>query len=431
MFAPHPATTHSRPHEARGTRLELLAVLRRSSGLFLLSLALVAGAACSGDAQEPAASLVESSDPELRRMAGRVLPGLAERAGLELREPVRVERRTREELIAYLRYKLDEDLPPEEAALTVEAYAMLGLVEPDLDLRGLLLSLYTEQVAGFYEPDSTALFVMDDQPPEAMESLLLHELVHAVQDQTVDLEAITSDENGNDGAAAAHSAIEGHATLVMLEFMMEGMTGQRVDLATMPSLADQLMPALDGMSAQFPALAGAPPIIQRTILFPYAQGAGFVQRLWASEGRVAPFGAFLPASTEQVMEGSLDDPPVRVEVEVDGGTVVHEDILGRLETEVFLDAHVGMAAPDLARGWGGDRFVLVEAGADGERTLAWASVWDDEDARDAFVTRLAPALASGLGRPATVTPLSVDGRPGALLLVGSADGLTFRPRVAG
>jgi hypothetical protein len=397
----------------------------------MLAVALVVGGACSSHAQEPAPPLVESSDPELRRLAGEILPGLAERAGLDLVEPVRVERRTREELVAYLRYKLDEDLPAREAALTVEAYAMLGLVEPDLDLRGLLLELYTEQVAGFYEPDSTALFVMEDQPQEALKSLLLHELVHAVQDQTVDLEAITSDEHGNDRAAAAHSAIEGHATLVMLEFMMEGMTGQAVDLATMPSVADQLMPALDGMREQFPALAGAPTIIQRTILFPYAQGAGFVQRLWASEGRVPPFGPWLPASTEQVIEGSLDDPPIQVEVEVTGGTVLHDNVLGRLESEVLVETHLGAPTPDLTEGWEGDRFVLVEADGGAFRALAWASIWEDEAARDAFVARMAPALASGVAAETSLTPLDVDGRAAALLIIGSEDGLTFQPRVGG
>ena len=110
MHAPHSARTPSRPRRA-------MATLHRSSVLLMVALALVVGAACSGDAQEPGTSLVESSDPELRRLAGQILPDLAERAGLDLVEPVRVERRTREELVAYLRYKLDEDLPEDEAAL--------------------------------------------------------------------------------------------------------------------------------------------------------------------------------------------------------------------------------------------------------------------------------------------------------------------------
>jgi hypothetical protein len=403
------------------------ALLRAGARRLGAVLVVLAMGACSSDAQEPTSDLVISSDPELRALASEILPGLAARASMELVAPVRIERRSRSELVAYLGHKLDEELPADEARATVRVYAMLGLVDPDLDLRGLLLDLYTEQVAGFYEPDSTALFVMEDQPREALESLLLHELVHAVQDQTADLDVLTSGDLGNDRAAAAHAAVEGHATLVMLEFMMERMTGQAVDLASVPGIADQLLPAVDGMQAQFPALAGAPLVIRRSLLFPYVQGAGFVQELWATEGRVAPFGEWLPASTEQVIDGRLDDPPLDVRIDVQGGDVLHEDVLGRLELQVLVETHVSADAGGLAEGWGGDRYALVEPATGGDAALVWVSVWDDQQARDRFVEGFGGAT-DRLGPNAMLRPATVDGRPGAVLTIGSVDGLdvTFR-----
>jgi hypothetical protein len=404
---------------------------RRAGLAWAVWLALVTAlAACGGQAQEPSSDLVVSSDPELRRLAAEILPDLAVRAGLDLIAPVRVERRTRAELEGYLRMKLDEELPQDEAEATVRAYALLGLVDGELDLRALLLGLYTEQVAGFYEPDSTALFVMDDQPRDALEGLLLHELVHAVQDQTIDLGAVTSSDVGNDRAVAAHAAIEGHATLVMLEFMMERMTGQAVDLAEVPGLAEQMLPALEGMEAQFPALAGAPAIIRRSLLFPYVHGAGFVQGLWAREGRVPPFAEYLPTSTEQVIEGDLTDLPVAVEIGVSGGRIVHEDVLGRFEVEILVETHLGDDAGSLARGWGGDRFVLVAPDGGGPEVLAWASVWDDEAARDAFLEGFRPALGR-LGGNAVLEVIDPSGRPGLLLTVGEVGAVVFDPRVEG
>ena len=136
----------------------------RSLGGAILALGVLAAA---GRAQS-ASDMVVSSDPQLGALAAGLLPDLARRVGMELKEPVRLELRTRDELVQYLESKLDEELPESEARQRVEAYALLGLVPSDLDLRRLLLGLYTEQVAGFYEPDSTALFVMDDQPAEAM-----------------------------------------------------------------------------------------------------------------------------------------------------------------------------------------------------------------------------------------------------------------------
>ena len=55
--------------------------------------------------------MVVSSDPELQALATELLPDLARRSGMELRDPVRVEKRTRAELVRYLEHKLDEELP--------------------------------------------------------------------------------------------------------------------------------------------------------------------------------------------------------------------------------------------------------------------------------------------------------------------------------
>ncbi len=384
------------------------------------------GAACG--AQQPSNGLVVSTDPDLAALAASLLPGLAERSGLELRGPVRLERRSRDHLVRYLEHKLDEELPPEEARAIVEAYALLGLVEPGLDLRTLLLGLYTEQVAGFYEPDSTALFVLDDQPEEALQALLVHELVHAIQDQTADLDALTDPGLGNDRAIAAQAAIEGHATLVMLEYMMEQMAGMRIDLAEIPDFSAQMRPALEAMRSQFPALAGAPRVIQESLLFPYMQGTGYVQSLWSGGERLAPFGPRLPASTEQILERGGAEPPVELAIDVGGARVVHEDGLGRLEIGILLDTHVGGSADGIADAWDGDRYALVEAG--GGRGLVWYAVWEGEEPRNRFVAVLGGALA-GFGAPATLEAVEVGGRPGTLLRVGVPAEVIARAREAG
>jgi len=384
--------------------------------------ALLTLGACGGSAQQPQSQLVLSSDAKLGELASALLPDLAARSGLELREPVRLEMRSRNELVRYLENKLDEELTEEEARATVDAYALFGLVPSALDLRQVLLGLYTEQVAGFYEPDSTTLFVLNDQPEASLQGLLVHELVHAVQDQWVDLDALTDPKLGNDRATAAHAAIEGHATLVMLEYVTERMQGAPVDLATIPNFAAQLRPALEGVRAQFQALAAAPPVIQESLLFPYLEGAGYVHNLWQQGERVAPFGEYLPTSTEQILGGRPDDPPVELAMSVVGGEVLHEDVLGRLELGVLLDQHLGPGSARLAHGWGGDRYVLVD-GANGERSLIWYAVWDDTAARDRFAESFRSALGS-LGGAASLEVTEVDGRAATVLRVGSSESVS-------
>ncbi len=382
-------------------------------------------AACRGGAQQASTNLVVSSDPALAKVAAQLLPDLAKRAGLELKRPVRIERRSRADLVRYLRAKLDQDMPPAVARATVQAYALLGLAPDTLNLRATLLSLYEEQVAGFYDPDSTALFVLDDQPPGELRGLLIHELVHAVQDQSVDLAALTAPGVDNDRRTAAQAAIEGQATLVMMEYMLEQREGAPVDLGAMPDFADSLRHALGSMMSQFPALASAPAVIRKDLLFPYEAGTGYVQWLWSHGKRLAPFGPYLPRSTEQVMTHDLSDAPVELELDAPAGvSVVRSNVLGRLEVGVLLDAHLGKGGDALSKGWGGDRYALV-ATAGGGRALVWYSVWDSVAARDRFVHALADHL-SGFGAPTTLRPTTVDGRPGAVLRVGAAPAIKAR-----
>ncbi len=393
-------------------------------------LALMLGA-CGSQAQE--SDLVISSDPELGARVAELLPELARRAGMELVRPVRVERRTREELEAYIRYKLDEELPPEEARRRTRTYELLGLVGGDVDLREILLSVYTEQVAGFYDPDSTALFVMDDMALEMLEPILVHELVHAVQDQTANLDSLTAEERGNDRATAAQSAIEGHATLVMLEYMAEELQGQALDISELPNFSETLRPALEGMRAQYPALASAPAILQEELLFPYLGGAAFVGELWQSvEGRPPPFQEYLPQSTEQVLwpdkiGGETLDMPTELELEVDG-EVLYENTLGQMELEIFLAEHLGPGAKILASGWDGDRFALV-AVPDAEPGLLWSSVWDSAGQRDRFAEGLRSFL-DRLPAPATLDTVDMEGRPGVVLRVGAPESIALTVTLA-
>ena len=385
---------------------------------------LLASLGCGGSGDD---ALVTSSDPRLEEIAVRLLPDLASRSGMELRAPVRIERRSRADLERYLEFKIDEEFPQERAELLSEAYGLLGLVPRDLDLRGTLETLYLEQIAGFYDPDSTTLFVLDDQPDELIESLLVHELVHAIQDQTTDLDAITAPGLSNDRRVAALAAIEGHATLVMFEFLMQDQGGGVLDLMDVPDFSARLGPALEEARSQSPAFAQAPLVLQEAVLFPYRGGLRFVETLWKERGgRPPPFGSDLPSSTEHVLHperfaGGQRDVARNVEVSVeDGWSRLYEDTLGELELGILLET-VG-ASRSLAVGWGGDRYVLLGDG-DGHRSLAWFGVWDTTPQRDRFVRELEPLL-SAFPNQALLTPLQIGGLPATSLFVGDVPDVT-------
>jgi len=375
----------------------------------------------------------EREDERLQAVVESLVPQLERLAGLEARAPIAVTRQGREEMRAYVVRKLEEELPEEELRGIEATYEALGLLPDTLDLRALMLDLYTEQVVGYYDPESDRLYLIEGVGADALRSVLVHELVHALQDQHMDLDSLVAREHGNDRQTAAQAAIEGHATLVMFALLAEERTGAPVDPGLLPDLGAQLRPALEGQNERFPVFRTAPRIIREALLFPYLQGASFVQALWRAspdgEKRPAPLGENLPASTEQVMWPEARfleerDPPTELRLgptpAAAGGAwrTVHENTLGALETSIFLTQHLGAGADTVAFGWDGDRFRLIEAPG-GERALVWYSVWDGPAEADRFADAYRRIAAVRQGRAVRIERLEVEGRP--VVLVVDAD----------
>lgn len=403
---------------ARGRTPSGLRATLHPRWIALLPVILLPGVACGQES--PTGGQVVSSDAALQETANALLQDVSERSGLSFSGPVRVEWRSEEQLVRYLTFKLDEEFQEGEVERIRDSYALLGLVPETLDLGALFLALYTEQVAGFYDPDSLALYVRSGQDEETVESVLVHELVHAAQDQFADLEALTARARGNDRQIAAQAAAEGHATLVMLEYALEKQQGVEVDLVAIPDFIDLMGPPLAGAASSSPVLSTAPGIVRESLIFPYVQGTEYVRVLWQRRpGRPPPFGELLPHSTEQVLEpdrafGPEPDAPVDLDISGGGASVTYTNSLGVAEIGILFDEVAGDGRP--ISGWEGDRFALVE-GDGGGRGLVWWSVWEDEAARDAFVSR-GQAVAAAL-TDATLEPDMVDGRYAAVLTVGA------------
>ena len=100
-------------------------------------------AACRG---RPVA---DTAAGELNRLVDSLRPPVEHAVGLRFRHAPRAEVRTREQVRNYVLHKLDEEMPSSKAAGMEATYRLLGLLPDTLDLRRLMLDLYTEQIAGF------------------------------------------------------------------------------------------------------------------------------------------------------------------------------------------------------------------------------------------------------------------------------------------
>jgi hypothetical protein len=277
-------------------------------------------------------------------------------------------------------------MPPAELAAVQRTYKAFGLIPDTMDFRRLMLDLYSEQVAGFYDPDSSALFVVRGADQVMMEAILSHELVHALQDQYMSLNAILKLKRQNDRQMAGQAVAEGQATLAGIEAMVP----EGTDVAELLGTPEQLRQRIRAVQSAMPVYASAPLFVQEGLLFPYIEGAQFIRDFDARRTRPdqEPYGDQLPISTAQILHPDLYSQhvlPERIGFGPDpGDTLVYDDDFGEFETGVALrawgvDEAVAQAAAD---GWDGDRFEVL--GSPAGTVVLWASAWRTPADADQF-----------------------------------------------
>lgn len=343
-------------------------VVRRTAATAALGTAVLA-AACGGQERR-------GLEGPYAKVAGDAIPRIEEVTGLTFKSNPKIEARSRDDVRTFLERRFREELPDEEIAGSRAAYLRLGLIPDTLDLRAFMLDLLTEQVVGYYDPETKVLYVVQEAPPEQASIIIAHELVHALQDQYMSLDSLQTLRGDNDRQIAAQAVIEGQATLVQIQSMLGG-----ADIATaLPGGWDRVRDMIRESSSQMPVFATAPRIIQETLIFPYLSGAEFMRSFQQLRPGDAPY-ADMPRSTEQIIHArayfSERDTPTRVTLPSPRvGRDRYQNNLGEFETRIFLYEHARdqSSAVRGAAGWDGDRYMVVETPRG--QALAWVSVWD-------------------------------------------------------
>jgi len=319
----------------------------------------------------------------------------SERAATDIRKldflrAVEYEEVNEDELKAFINKKLDEEYPEDKFQNDLAAYKALGLLDDVSGIRKLLIELYTEQVAAFYDPESHRLFSRSKSPFSEMlnDIILVHELTHALQDQHFDLEKLLQQvKDDNDKLMARVSLVEGDATLAQIRYMLERRSWK---LREMFGVAFQ----------QQDKFFSAPYFVRKNLLFPYEKGVQYVTALYESNGWDAVNAAYAdpPVSSEQILHpekyiDSRDDPqkvsiPDLSPVLGEGWELVSSNNLGELNTMVMFRQYLGMfRAKKPADGWDGDWYNYYVNSNNGRQALIWATAWDSvKDAEEFFAS---------------------------------------------
>ena len=394
---------------------------------FLAAAALLAGA-CRSRADSVA------YDGPFAKEVREAIPKIERAAGLRFRQTPRVEERSPAEVRAFLEQQFQEQTAARDIEGQVAAYKRFGLFADTLDVKKLLLDLLTEQIVGFYDPGTKVLYVVQGARPEMRETIIQHELVHALQDQYFDLDSIQQIRGDNDRTTAVQAVIEGQATYEQLQAML----GPGDLAARLPGGWDRVRQTIRDQSESMPLYATAPLVLRETLVFPYLSGAEFVRRVKLADSTAIP-RIRMPVSTEQVLHeeawGDSLDMPVVLELPAPNvGEVLYENNLGEFETRLLLFQWSRDQAPAIraAAGWDGDRYVLFRT--PGGEGLAWVTVWDDAVNAGEFYDVADRALArryrdlrreevsaqerryTGGGRAMRLTAVEIQGRPAVLFV---------------
>jgi hypothetical protein len=253
---------------------------------------------------------------ELFQSVDEILRFASQDTGLPIKKKVKRTIVSRQQVEKYIgdKFKNDADRIRFERSELVQK--KFGLLPRDFDLHGFLIKLLTEQVAGYYDEKSKTMNLLDWNEPEMQRPVMAHELTHALQDQSYDLEKMSKHDEEierkgldnldelirNDEESTCRSAVlEGQAMIVLLDYVLAPSEGS---VAKAPQIVDLMQAQMD-KSRGSPVFDSAPLLLQEELAFPYRQGMKFIRDLLVAGGKQLAYKGVLermPQTTREVME---------------------------------------------------------------------------------------------------------------------------------
>ena len=254
---------------------------------------------------------------ELFHSVDEILAFDSKETGLRVKHEVKRKLTSRDEVVSYLTKHLnDEDTQRlRRSELVLKKF---GLLPRDFNLETFLVALLREEVAGYYDPKTKTVNLLDWVPMEEQEPVMAHELTHALQDQDINLQKwmkrgekdlaeikkdptpadIENDEIDN----AREAVVEGQAQAIMFQYAIAP-TGHSI--ATSPELVGAMEEESLTGTPSTKVFNDAPIFLKESLTFPYSYGLDFVLKVLQNGGKSKAFAGILanpPHTTRQIMQ---------------------------------------------------------------------------------------------------------------------------------
>src|SRR3974390_3005107 len=254
---------------------------------------------------------------ELFHSIDEILQFDSKQTGLAIKREVKRKLTSRDEVVSFLTKHLnDEDTQRlRRSELVLKKF---GLLPRDFNLETFLVALLREEVAGYYDPKTKTVNLLDWVPMEEQEPVMAHELTHALQDQDINLQKwmkrgdkdlaeikkdptpadIENDEIDN----AREAVLEGQAQAMMFQYAIAP-TGHSI--ATSPALVGAMEEESLTGTPSTKVFNDAPIFLKESLTFPYSYGMDFVIKVLQKGGKKQAFTGVLsnpPHTTRQIMQ---------------------------------------------------------------------------------------------------------------------------------
>jgi hypothetical protein len=253
---------------------------------------------------------------ELFQSVDEILRFASKDTGLPIKKQVKRTIVSRAQVEKYIGEKFKDDADRIRFERSELVQKKFGLLPRQFDLHGFLIKLLAEQVAGYYDEKTRTMNLLDWNEPDMQRPVMAHELTHALQDQSFNLEKMSKHEEAiekrglqdldalirNDEESTCRSSVlEGQAMIVLLDYVLAP-SDQSVE--KMPQVVDLMQASMD-KSRGSPIFDSAPLLLQEELAFPYRQGMKFIKELLVAGGKKLAYTGVLarmPQTTREVME---------------------------------------------------------------------------------------------------------------------------------
>ncbi|MCB9030683.1 MAG: hypothetical protein H6619_06485 [Deltaproteobacteria bacterium] len=269
-------------------------------------------------------------------------------------------------------------------------FKLLGILDSDYDYKSCYLNEALNQTAAFYKVGSGKVIVPSWKPTSFV--VLVHEVIHAIQDQYFNLDKITAPRaNKTDSAIAVAALTEGEAVFFQNKIPEEVLAAH---------------PEPSGSSSELGSNDCKRQLkFEELSLFPYRFGPIFIEKLFRRFGPQALTQAYenIPESTSAILQSDRYPEQRKLEIELPDDLLqkfliklkvksvreIYKDRLGQYAARLLVADHNSRSDAILAgKGWLGDLVKLYQL-SDNSFMIYWGLAFETEkDAKEFWIAFL-------------------------------------------